>query len=86
MSTKIAVSLYCATCGQGDFEHNEDKSWMKCKNCGREYQGGIDELATFNQNQIQDAVEEVGQQFIDDFAKRREKTFRGNKFIKFKRR
>ncbi len=86
MSTKITVSLYCATCGQADFEHNENKSWIKCKNCGREYPGGIDELATFNQNQIQDAAEEVGQQLIDDFAKRLEKTFRGNKFIKFKRR
>lgn len=86
MSAEITVSLYCATCGQGDFENNGNKSWIKCKNCGREYPGGIDELATFNQNQIQDAAEEVGQQLIDDFAKRLEKTFSGNKFIKFKRR
>lgn len=48
--------------GQGDFEHNENKSWVKCKNCGREYPDGIDELATFNQNQIQDAADEVGEQ------------------------
>lgn len=86
MSTKISVSLYCGTCGQGDFEHSDNKQSVQCKNCGREYSGGIDELATFNQNQIQDAVEEFGQQFIDDFAKRLEQTFRGNKFIKFKRR
>lgn len=86
MSKNITVSLLCATCGQGDFDHNEDKSWVKCNNCDREYPGGIDELAEFNQNNIQEAVSGYGQNLVDDFAKKLESTIRNNKHIKFKRR
>lgn len=86
MSKKITVSLICATCGQGDFDHNEDKSWVKCNNCEREYPGGIDELAEFNQSNIQDSVNEFGQNLIDEFAKKMESKFRNSKHIKFKRR
>ncbi len=86
MSKKKAVSLVCATCGQGDFDHNEDKSWVKCNNCNREYSGGIDELAEFNQNRIQTAVNDVGQNLLEDFTKKMESTFKNSKHIKFKRR
>lgn len=86
MSTKITVSLICATCGQSDFDHNEDKSWVKCVNCDREYPGGIDELAEFNQASIQDAVNEYGDSLVNDFAKKIESKFKNNKYIKFKRR
>lgn len=85
MSTKITVSLICATCGQADFDHNEDKSWVKCLNCDREYAGGIDELAQFNQASIQDAVNNFGQNLVDDFAKKIETKFRNNKYIKLRR-
>lgn len=86
MSTNIKLTLNCATCGQGDFDHNEDKSWVKCKNCEREYLGGINELADFNQNNIQDAVNDFGQNLVDEFAKSLESKFKNNKHIKFKRR
>lgn len=86
MSKKLTVSLICATCGQGDFDHNEDKSWVKCVNCDREYPGGIDELAEFNQTSIQDAVNEYGDSLVNDFAKKIESKFKNNKYIKFKRR
>jgi len=86
MSKKITVSLLCATCGQGDFDHNEDKSWVKCNNCDREYPGGINELAEFNQSNIQESVNEFGQSLVDDFAKKMESKFKKNKYIKFKRR
>lgn len=86
MSKKITVSLLCATCGQGDFDHNEDKSWVKCNNCDREYPGGINELAEFNQINIQESVNDLGQSLVDDFAKKMESKFKKNKYIKFKRR
>ena len=86
MSKKLTVSLICATCGQGDFDYNEDKSWVKCVNCVREYPGGIDELAEFNQTSIQDAVNEYGDSLVNDFAKKIESKFKNNKYIKFKRR
>ena len=86
MSKEITVSLLCATCGQGDFNHNEDKSWVKCNNCNREYPGGINELAEFNQSTIQDAVNEYGDSLMNDFAKKIESKFKNNKNIKFKRR
>ncbi|WP_156309384.1 hypothetical protein [Sphingobacterium endophyticum] len=86
MSTKITVSLICATCGQSDFDHNEDKSWVRCINCDREYPGGIDELAELNQANIQDAVNEYGDSLVNDFAKKIESKFKKNKYIKFKRR
>lgn len=86
MSRKITVTLLCATCGQGDFDHNDDKSWVKCNNCQREYPGGISELAEFNQGNIEDAVEDLGQSLVDDFAKRMELNFKNNKYIKFRRR
>ena len=85
MTKKITVSLTCATCGQGNFEHNDDKSWVKCTNCQREYLGGIDELTEFNQSNIQDAVDDFGKELIDDFAKKLGSTFKNNKYIKFKR-
>lgn len=86
MSKKIKVSLLCATCGQGDFNYNEDKTWVKCNNCSREYPGGISELAEYNQQAIQDSVSEFGQNLVDDFTKKMESKFKNNKHIKFKRR
>lgn len=85
MSTKINVTLFCATCGQSDFEHNEDKSWIKCNNCGREYLGGINELSEFNQSNIQDAINDFGQNLLDQFGKDMESKFKNNKYIKFKK-
>lgn len=85
MSKNISVALYCQTCGNSDFEHNEDKSYVKCKVCEREYLGGIDELAEYNQENIQNAVNDLGNNLVDDFAKKLESKFKNNKFIKFKR-
>lgn len=85
MRTIIEVTLNCATCGQSDFAHNDDKSWMKCNNCNREYPGGVDELSEFNQPNIQEAVNEYGQNLVDQFAKEMESKFKNNKYLKFKR-
>ena len=39
------IALRCATCGScSDFEFNDDKTYIKCTKCNREYHGGYDEL------------------------------------------
>jgi DNA-directed RNA polymerase subunit RPC12/RpoP len=85
---KITVSLSCATCGGADFDFNEDKSFVRCETCNREYLGGYDELVEFNQEQIGLAVQnmkvEVGKEIRDDFEKSLKNIFKGNKFIKIK--
>ena len=43
----------CAECGCKDqFEHNEDFTFIKCINCGKEYPGGRDELIKLNEEQL----------------------------------
>jgi hypothetical protein len=45
-------------CGMEDyFEYNEDKSYIKCTNCGKEYLGGYDELVEYNQKEINCVIE-----------------------------
>lgn len=85
---QITVPLNCATCGGADFEFNEDKSYVKCKACNREYLGGYDELVEFNQEQISTAVEDmkqdVGKEIKAALEKSLKAAFKGNKFIKIK--
>lgn len=85
MSTKINVTLNCPTCGQSDFNHNEDKSYVKCNNCKREFHGGIDELAEFNQVEIENEVQKYGQALLDDFGKKLARDFKNNIRLKFKK-
>ena len=79
------VKLRCATCGCDDqFEFNEDKSYVKCTFCNREYLGGIEELKELNI----ETIEEVKERFREDASKyihdELKKAFKGNKYIKFK--
>lgn len=79
------ITLYCQKCGKSDFNHNDDKTYVQCNECKREYHGGINELLEYNQNQVDAALEQKSEKLLDDFAKSLEKQFRNNKFIKFKR-
>lgn len=68
------IKLRCITCGDdSSFEHNEDKTYIKCTRCGREYFGGYDELVELNQEQIdseiQNIQEEVTKDLEDDIRK-----------------
>lgn len=85
---QITVPLSCATCGGADFEFNEDKSYVKCKTCNREYLGGYGELVEFNQEQIGNAVEGMKQEVVKDikaaFEQSLKTAFKGNKFFKMK--
>ena len=84
-----SIQLRCVVCGSADdFEFNEDKTYIKCKKCNREYPGGYDELVELNQAHIQEElddmkaeVEQDAAKFIQDSLK---KAFKVNKFVKFK--
>lgn len=85
---KKSVTLKCATCGDTNFEFNENKTWLKCKRCEREYNGGYDELVNLNQAEIGEELEktkkEVTADLKKDFEKMLKDAFKGNKNLKFK--
>ncbi len=83
------VQLRCVVCGVTDkFDSNEDNSYIKCTNCGKEYFGGYNELVEYNQQEINEAVEAKVEEFEADLDKELqdmfENAFKGNKYIKFK--
>lgn len=79
----IKVSLQCVTCGStGAFDFNEDKTYVKCTACNREYLNGYDELVELNQENISDILEEKKIEIAEDFKKDILKIFKGNKYIK----
>lgn len=85
LKDNYTVKLRCATCGCDDhFEFNDDKSYVKCTMCNREYLGGIEELKELNE----EAFDELKGQIADDaklyIQDELRKAFKGNKFIKFK--
>lgn len=74
MQTEYSLKLRCATCGCDDkFEFNEDKSYVKCTFCNREYFGGIEELKELNI----DAIDEVKEQIKRNFRMNLKKHLRG---------
>lgn len=83
------IQLRCVVCGSdSDFESNEDKTYIKCNRCNREYFGGYDELVELNQAHIQEELDEMkvevkqdAEKYLRDSLK---KAFKGNRFIKFK--
>lgn len=84
-----SIQLRCAVCGSEDhFDYNEDKSYIKCTNCGKEYFGGYDELVSCNQDQIDEVKEIVAEEVENDLQKELNKmlkdAFKGNKYVKFK--
>lgn len=82
------VSLKCITCGDTSFDFNEGKTWVKCQKCGREYDGGYDELVILNQGEIDKEVEKLGIDLVEDLKSdisgSLKNILKGNKNIKFK--
>ena len=79
------VRLRCATCGGEDqFESNDDKSYIKCTFCNREYFGGIEELKEFNQEALDDVKAEIEQDAAAYIKEQLKKAFKGSKYIKIK--
>ena len=44
----------CIDCFEERFEWNDDKSYVRCKVCGREYLGGYNELVDLNRKYIEE--------------------------------
>lgn len=85
----ISISLRCIVCGREDcFESEEDGSYIKCTNCGREYHGGRDELIEYNNEQIRESIEQKKKEITSDVKEEIhdmiKKAFSGNKHIKIK--
>jgi ribosomal protein S27E len=82
------IQLRCISCGDTDFEFNDDKTWIKCNRCGKEYQGGYDELVELNQENInqelEDTKNEIAKDLKDDISQMFRDALKGNKTIKFK--
>lgn len=84
-----SIRLRCVVCGSdSDFESNEDKTYIKCTKCNREYLGGYDELVELNQALIDEEVEATKQEVKEDLEKEihdmLKKAFKGNKYITIK--
>lgn len=82
-----SIDLRCISCGDSNFEFNEDKSWLKCNCCGKEY-NGYDELVELNQEtiklEIEKTKEEIGKDLQRELNDTFKKSFKGNKNIKFR--
>lgn len=83
------IRLRCVVCGSdSDFESNEDKTYIKCTKCNREYLGGYDELVELNQTLFDEQIEATKQEVKEDLEKdiydMLKKAFKGNKNIKIK--
>jgi len=62
MKTEYKEKLICSTCSSDShFEFNEDKTYIKCINCNREYLGGYDELLELNQETINRVKQQIAQ-------------------------
>ena len=85
LKDRYEIRLRCATCGCEDqFEFSDDKSYIKCTFCNREYFGGIEELKELNQEAFDDVTEEIQKDAASHIKDLLKKTFRGNKHIKIK--
>lgn len=85
LKENYTVKLRCATCGSEDhFQYNDDKSYIKCTMCNREYFGGIKELQDLNVaafNEVKTQIKNDASAYIQDEIR---KAFKGNKFITIK--
>lgn len=85
MKESYKVVLRCAICGSEDhFEFNEDKSYIKCTFCNREYLGGIDELKELNQEVLDERMGNIRKDVATHIKDALSKAFSGNKNIKLK--
>ena len=81
------IQLRCVVCGSdSDFEYNEDKTFIKCTKCNREYLGGYDEIVELNKDLIDEEVEhtkeEITRDVQDELDAMLKNAFKGNKFFK----
>ena len=84
LRNNYTIKLRCATCGSDEhFEFNEDKSYIKCTMCNREYFGGIEELKELNVDvfdEVKNQIEEDAKSYIKGELR---EAFKDCKNIKF---
>lgn len=84
MKTEYFGKLRCATGAGENFEFNEDKTYVKCTSCGREYSGGYNELLEYNQevkDEIMDKMKDEAEKYIRESL---QNALKGFKNIKLK--
>ena len=84
-----SIQLRCVVCGSdSDFESNDDKTYIKCTRCNREYLGGYDELVELNKGLIDEEMEWTKEDVANDLhyeiASLLKKSLKGNKNFKIK--
>ena len=85
MKERYTGKLRCATCGDTEsFDFNDDKSYIKCVKCNREYFGGYDELLSYNQETIEEVKGQIEADAEAYIKKSLEDAFKGNNFFKIK--
>lgn len=78
MKKEYFLRLRCATCGHEDsFEYSDDKSYVKCTFCNREYFGGIEELKELNEQQLRKLKKEMKQDALTHLQNELKKVFKG---------
>lgn len=62
-----SIQLRCVVCGSdSDFECNDDKTYIKCNKCNREYLGGYNELVELNKGLIHEEIEHSKKEIARD--------------------
>lgn len=84
-----SIRLRCVVCGSdSDFESNEEKTYIKCTKCNREYLRGYDELVELNKGLIDEEIErtkdEIANDAHDELSAMIKKAFKGNNHFKIK--
>ncbi|HEY5509426.1 MAG TPA: hypothetical protein VIK10_00195 [Prolixibacteraceae bacterium] len=66
MNKTYTGKLQCINCGSdSQFEINDDKSFVKCISCGREYPGGETELVKLNVENL----DHIKNKIAEDYTK-----------------
>lgn len=85
MKESYTIKICRATCGcENHFVFYEDKSYVKCTNCNREYFGGIEELKKLNAETFDEVKEKINKDAVSYIYQHIQKAFQENKHFKFK--
>lgn len=66
---KKHITLRCETCGDTEFDENEEDKSLTCCRCGKCYPGGYDELVQANTAIIEEEIEKSRTEIADDLDK-----------------
>lgn len=71
------IKLRCDTCGSDShFEFNDDKTYVRCTLCNREYLRGYEELVELNKAYIAEQITILKNEVKQDIAQKLKDTFK----------